>query len=340
MPETIPHDSGRFRDTGLLALFSSLWLIALVLVPQFLLAKQLEALSPTMLNLISIGLELLSALPAILYVAIKRQRLSILLRPAEAGQVVAGGFVGFLIVPVSIALSLVMATFITMTGGNIFQEAAAESPRLTAGQVAAAFLAISVAAPLVEEFEFRGVILRGQAGVLPHTVAVLLTGLLFTMEHGRFAGFPSILMGGLVLTFLAVRSGSIWPSVAAHCAYNTSLLILQVIAAFVSQQVSSWPEPMVLPPPVSMDGLLPTLDLAAATIVWVCIAMPYALSAAVVLWAFARYTNKAGLEEPHVAQSGNGLRAAWPWAAAFAVLLGYLALDVLQLYGIIEIIPK
>ncbi len=340
MPKTIPHESGRFRDTGLLALFSSLWLIALVLVPRYLLVNQFSALSPTVLNLISAGLELFSVLPAILFVAIKRQQLSVLLRPAEAGQVVAGGFVGFLIVPVSIALSLVMATFISMTGGNMIQEAVAESPRLTAGQVAAAFLAISVVAPLVEEFEFRGVILRGQAGVLPRSVAVLLTGMLFTMEHGRFAGFPSILMGGLVLTFLAVRSGSIWPSVAAHCAYNTSLLILQVIAAFVSQQASSWPEPMVLPPPVTMDGLIPSLDLAAATIVWLCIALPYAVSTGVVLWAFHRYTRKTGWEEPHAAQPGTGLRAAWPWAAAFAVLLAYLALDVLQLYGIIEIIPK
>ena len=339
MPETIPQDSGRFRDTGLLAFLSSLWLVALVLAPRLLFAKQLDALSPTVLNLITAGLELLTVLPAILFVAVRRERFSALLCPAEAGQVVIGGFVGFLLVPVSIALSLVMAAFVSLTGGSIFQEAAVESPGITAGQVAAAFLAISVAAPLVEEFEFRGVVLRGQAGVLPRAVAVLLTGLLFAMEHGRFTGLPSILMGGLVLTFLAVRSGSIWPSVAAHCAYNTMLLTLQVVAALASQQASSWPEPMLLPPPFPADNLLPAMGLAVAAVLWVCIAIPYAASAAVSLWAFARYTRKAGWEEPRRVQPGAGLSAAWPWAAAFVLLLAYLALDVLQLYGIIDIIP-
>jgi uncharacterized protein len=79
---------------------------------------------------------------------------------------------------------------------------------------------VTLAAPLCEEFFFRGVILRGLLTRLSPPRAIVVTALVFSAFHFDPVGAPALFELGVLFGLLAWRSGSIWPSVAAHAASN------------------------------------------------------------------------------------------------------------------------
>lgn len=53
-----------------------------------------------------------------------------------------------------------------------------------------------------------------------------ISSLLFGLVHGLDVGFVSTSLFGLILALLYERSGSVWPSVAAHAAGNVLISVL------------------------------------------------------------------------------------------------------------------
>jgi membrane protease YdiL (CAAX protease family) len=97
-----------------------------------------------------------------------------------------------------------------------------------------ALLVVSVG-PMVEELLFRGVLLSAVARHVGHGWAVALTALLFACVHLPDLGFlwyalPNLALLGLILGWLRVQSGSIWPSVIAHGMNN----LLAVVSWFMA----------------------------------------------------------------------------------------------------------
>ena len=76
-----------------------------------------------------------------------------------------------------------------------------------------------VAAPIVEELVFRGVIQR-LAQPLGGRQAVFLQAVLFALQHASPAGMAYALACGLVLGVLAQRTGKVWPGVILHTLNN------------------------------------------------------------------------------------------------------------------------
>lgn len=88
--------------------------------------------------------------------------------------------------------------------------------------------------PLVEELLFRGVLLSAVARHAGNAWAVVLTAALFACVHLPDLSFlwyalPNLALLGLVLGWLRVQSGSIWPAVLAHGMNN----LLAVVSWFV-----------------------------------------------------------------------------------------------------------
>ncbi len=78
-----------------------------------------------------------------------------------------------------------------------------------------------VIAPLVEEMVFRGFFQQQLEQVYRNaTVAVLLSSLLFTILHFNPWWSLQIYILGLVLGYLAWRTGSIWPPIVIHAIVN------------------------------------------------------------------------------------------------------------------------
>lgn len=98
-------------------------------------------------------------------------------------------------------------------------------PNLSGGLVVPALLVIGVLPAIFEESLFRGVILRGceeKAGTL---ATVLIVGMSFSLYHTSPEQTVYQFFAGCVFAFIALRSGSILPSVLMHFTNNALIVI-------------------------------------------------------------------------------------------------------------------
>ena len=93
-------------------------------------------------------------------------------------------------------------------------------------------IAIGIVPPLVEEIFFRGYLLAALLSIGRPAAAMTISAVLFGLFHllvldslaiERF--FPTMLLG-LLLAWMAWRTGSIWPGVAMHVTHNTLLTLM------------------------------------------------------------------------------------------------------------------
>lgn len=83
-----------------------------------------------------------------------------------------------------------------------------------------AFFVISVAAPVVEEIFFRGILLRRLASEISPFYALILVSLVFGLMHGQILWIVYASVLGLVLGMLYLLYGSIYPSMLVHISFN------------------------------------------------------------------------------------------------------------------------
>jgi membrane protease YdiL (CAAX protease family) len=104
-------------------------------------------------------------------------------------------------------------------------------------QFALSALAVSLVAPLAEEFIFRGLLMRWLMPFARATGAVLVSGLIFGLVHGQYLQHPGVQgwlltaelgLAGVVLGAWAARTGSLRTSFATHAAFNLTATLLSV----------------------------------------------------------------------------------------------------------------
>ena len=104
--------------------------------------------------------------------------------------------------------------------------------RIFASASPAAFAAMTVAVVIGpgigEELFFRGLVLRSFRVDMPAWLAVIFSSFLFGLLHMNAMQGTGAGMIGLFLGFLVLRTGSVWPSVAAHGVNN-------LVSAFFSR---------------------------------------------------------------------------------------------------------
>lgn len=89
------------------------------------------------------------------------------------------------------------------------------------------YLVVGVFAPVMEEMVFRGAILAALLAVTPRSwYAILLSALVFSLIHLNPAQMPHAFVGGVLLGWLYVRTGSILPGVVFHWTNNTAAYIM------------------------------------------------------------------------------------------------------------------
>ena len=106
--------------------------------------------------------------------------------------------------------------------------------------------AVAIAAPVCEEFFFRGFLQERLSRVLgnPWRVAVFVA-IVFSAFHIDPVGFLARFELGLLFGLLYWRMGSLWPGVAAHAANNVTSTVLFLLARSQGTDDSD-PEPRVL----------------------------------------------------------------------------------------------
>ena len=86
--------------------------------------------------------------------------------------------------------------------------------------VVALTLLVVVGAPIVEELFFRGLLLRALQRRLGPAPAVVISAVLFGLAHFEGVQLPALVVFGLVLGYLAVRTDRLGPGIFAHMAFN------------------------------------------------------------------------------------------------------------------------
>jgi len=106
---------------------------------------------------------------------------------------------------------------------------------------------------ICEEIFFRGVLQRQFARLMPDWAAVIVAGLIFSFIHFQFYGFFARAALGMLLGFLLLRSGSLWPSIVGHFTFNGLSILMAYLAAIrpdidpsMADQTYTFPWPVVL----------------------------------------------------------------------------------------------
>jgi len=81
-------------------------------------------------------------------------------------------------------------------------------------------LGVAVAAPVVEEIVFRGLIMTRLSQAMPGWLAVVLSAAIFGACHGHPVWFGYAFVLGACFGWIDMRAGSIWPSILAHVVFN------------------------------------------------------------------------------------------------------------------------
>jgi len=91
----------------------------------------------------------------------------------------------------------------------------------------ASFIVLVIVAPLTEEMFFRGLVLNGFLKRYSPSKAMVLSALLFSIIHLNPYQMIGAFVGGLILAWLRIMSGSLWPSIYLH-AVNNGIVFLVI----------------------------------------------------------------------------------------------------------------
>jgi len=104
-----------------------------------------------------------------------------------------------------------------------------------------ALIPIALLPAVVEEFAFRGFILSGFRHTGRKWRAIVLTSIFFALAHSIMQQEINALILGLLLGYMAIQTGSIWPCILFHLVYNSSsVLLLPDYSEFVSTRPIIW----------------------------------------------------------------------------------------------------
>jgi uncharacterized protein len=131
------------------------------------------------------------------------------------------------LVVAAMAFNYVYATYV-IPGIGMQEEMAkmlAAIPR-TPVNITAGFFAIAVAAPLVEELLFRGLLQNALARYLPIWGAIILSSLAFALVHLQLYAIPGLMSLSIAFGYLYHRTGSLRTNIILHMANNAFALLL------------------------------------------------------------------------------------------------------------------
>jgi membrane protease YdiL (CAAX protease family) len=91
---------------------------------------------------------------------------------------------------------------------------------------------VSTVVPFAEELFFRGLGVRALQ-FFGGMSAVVITGLVFGFSHGVLGALPPLVLFGIALGWIRLRSGSVWPGVLAHGFFNAvGILVVYLQLAY------------------------------------------------------------------------------------------------------------
>ena len=86
-------------------------------------------------------------------------------------------------------------------------------------------LLVTLAAPVVEELFYRGLVLRALCSRLGARIAIMASSVVFAGSHFQPVQFPGLLAFALILSVITMRTGRLGPAVVAHAGFNAVAIV-------------------------------------------------------------------------------------------------------------------
>jgi uncharacterized protein len=98
----------------------------------------------------------------------------------------------------------------------------------TPANIVAGIFVVVIAAPVVEELLFRGLLQRALVSHLPAWGAILISSFAFSLVHGQLYAIPGLMSLSIAFGYIYHRTGSLRTNILLHIANNAfTLLIMQ-----------------------------------------------------------------------------------------------------------------
>ena len=199
------------------------------------------------------------------------------------------GAVGLLVIGLFAAFNIVQMIIFTLIDiSRYFPSYGEVTELLVTDSFILQILTVGIAAPVVEELVFRGIVMNRMMKWMPVWVSVLIQGLLFGLVHLNIFQGMYAFVAGILLGMVYVKFRSIIIVMVGHMAYNMtsillveftsetvagavvvlSLVVLPVCAIFTIRRrkaIKTVAGPDILPPPVYAPAG-PWLDNAQASL--------------------------------------------------------------------------
>ncbi|MDB4618535.1 CPBP family intramembrane metalloprotease [Akkermansiaceae bacterium] len=155
----------------------------------------------------------------------------------------------FMIIPVFLIAIFICASLLKMTGwhdriSSYFGSQVQESVKLIMTShdipllLAITFSAVIVA-PIAEEVIFRGYLYPVAKRYSEKWFATIFSAMLFGVVHMNLLGLPMLILIGLALVLLYEKTGSIWPCILCHMAFNGFSIGMIFLARFLKLPFSA-----------------------------------------------------------------------------------------------------
>ena len=96
------------------------------------------------------------------------------------------------------------------------------------GETSMAVIAMAVVPAIVEEISIRGIVLQPLRRY-GDGFAIVTSALVFSLMHGNMVQIPYTFLAGLYFGYVAVATGSIWPSIVLHFLNNLYSVIVTAV---------------------------------------------------------------------------------------------------------------
>jgi membrane protease YdiL (CAAX protease family) len=87
-------------------------------------------------------------------------------------------------------------------------------------------ISLAIAAPVIEELLFRGLVQDFFGEIYPKWIAIFFTAAIFGLIHLNPFSIINAFWGGMVYGYVRYETGSLWPSIFLHSMWNLHIIVL------------------------------------------------------------------------------------------------------------------
>lgn len=127
-----------------------------------------------------------------------------------------------------IALNYITIAVLTLLPESVMS-GYAESSSVLDNQSILTMIGTAIAAPIIEEIIFRGLIFDRLKKGMPVVLAAIISATVFGLAHGQIVWICYAGILGLIFAYVYHKTGSIKATIALHMAYNSNSVILSAL---------------------------------------------------------------------------------------------------------------